>query len=392
MLISDYSLLLAIGFVALSIVVILAVTWISTRAEPFLLTWVAGTAVVLCSAFGFAAYGMSVSPWGGFFAFGAMVAGTGLGLGAAVQFRTGRLPFLVLAPLVLVALLVVANPMLAGDNGISIMFAEGIGALFLAATAVEYWRARAEAPKTLAAMALLNLITGLMLAMSSAVLVLQGEAVLTQAPRNWSETLGRAVTVLTMVGMAAIVIVLNHWRIQRRTEQGRRDPLTGLLNRKALVEIYERPALLARSALIVFGLDDFKEINETRGGAAGDEVVRRFVSTLARAGGDSGVAARLADDEFAFVLPNSSLEAARDLAEAVRSAFAAESIPVGKEMLRRKVSAGVAFAGEPETSFEDVLRTASAALSAAKRDGRNRVVAWSPQIAGLVPTAKAGPG
>jgi hypothetical protein len=109
--------------------------------------------------------------------------------------------------------------MFAGYNGLAIMIAQGFAALFLAAAAYEYWRARAEAPTALAIMAFLNLTTAACFALSCAVLVLDGETVLRAAPRNWAETLGRAVTIVTVIGMGSIALVLNHWRV----EAGRKD-------------------------------------------------------------------------------------------------------------------------------------------------------------------------
>ena len=94
MLISDHTLLLAIGFSALCVVVMFVVTWFSTRSEPFLLTWAAGTAMIVFSAFGFAVYNVNMTP---------LDRADRLRLDdhrarhpvlAALQFRTGRLPFL----------------------------------------------------------------------------------------------------------------------------------------------------------------------------------------------------------------------------------------------------------------------------------------------------------
>ena len=90
MLISDHTLLLAIGFSALCVVVMFIVTWFSTRSEPFLLTWAAGTAMIVFSAFGFAVYNVNMTPWVGLIAFATMIIGLGTQFSAALQFRTGR--------------------------------------------------------------------------------------------------------------------------------------------------------------------------------------------------------------------------------------------------------------------------------------------------------------
>jgi len=218
-LISDHTLLLAIGFSALCVVVMFIVTWFSTRSEPFLLTWAAGTAMIVFSAFGFAIYNVNMTPLMGLIAFATMIIGLGTQFSAAIQFRTGQLPFLITAPVILLGVLAVGNAMFSGYNGLAIMIAQGFAALFLAAAAYEYWKARAEAPGALAIMALLNLTTAVAFAMSCGVLVLDGETILTSAPRNWAETLGRAVTIVTVIGMGSIALVLNHWRVDgKRTD------------------------------------------------------------------------------------------------------------------------------------------------------------------------------
>ncbi len=220
MLISDHTLLLAIGFSALCVVVMFIVTWFSTRSERFLLTWAAGTGMIVFSAFGFAVYNVNMTPWVGLFTFATMITGLGIQFSAALQFRTGQLPFLVTGPVILLGVLAVGNAMFSGYNGLAIMIAQGFAALFLAASAFEYFRARAEAPRALTVMALLNLATAVCFALSCAVLILDGETILNSTPRNWAETLGRSVTIVTVIGMGSIALVLNHWRVERK----RTDP------------------------------------------------------------------------------------------------------------------------------------------------------------------------
>jgi hypothetical protein len=216
MLISDHTLLLAIGFSALCVMVMFVVTFFSTRAEPFLLTWAFGTGIIVFSAFGFALYNVNMTPWVGLIAFASMIVGLGIQFSAAIQFRSGRLPFLITGPLIVLGVLAVGNAMFAGYNGVAIMIAQAFAALFLAGAAYEFWRARAEYPIALTFMALFNLVTALCFALSWSILVASGATVLTAPPRNWAETLGRAVSVVTVIGMGSIALVLNHRRAERR--------------------------------------------------------------------------------------------------------------------------------------------------------------------------------
>lgn len=216
MLISDHTLLLAIGFSALCVMVMFFVTFFSTRAEPFLLTWATGTGIIVFSAFGFAFYNVKPTPWVGLLTFASMIVGLGIQFSAAIQFRSGRLPFLVTGPVIVLGVIAVGNAMFAGYNGVAIMIGQAFAALFLAGAAYAYWRARAESPIALTLMALFNLATAVCFALSLSVLVADGATVLAAAPRNWAETLGRAVSVLTIIGMGSIALVLNHQRGERR--------------------------------------------------------------------------------------------------------------------------------------------------------------------------------
>lgn len=220
MLINDHTLLLAIGFSALCVMVMFFVTFFSTRAEPFLLTWATGTGIIVCSAFGFAQYNVDMTPWVGLITFAAMIVGLGIQFAAAIQFRSGRLPLLAIGPVVVLGVLAVGNAMFSGYNGIAIMIAQGFAVFFLAGAAYEYWRARAEFPIALTVVALFNLVTAICFAMSLSVLVAEGAAVLSTPPRNWAETLGRAVSVVTVIGMGSVALVLNHRRVERRRRVG----------------------------------------------------------------------------------------------------------------------------------------------------------------------------
>ena len=83
MLISDHTLLLAVGFSCLCVVVMFIVTWFSTRSEPFLLTWAVGAGMIAFTAFGFAVYNVNMTPWVGVITFGSMIIGLGVQLASA---------------------------------------------------------------------------------------------------------------------------------------------------------------------------------------------------------------------------------------------------------------------------------------------------------------------
>jgi diguanylate cyclase (GGDEF)-like protein len=154
------------------------------------------------------------------------------------------------------------------------------------------------------------------------------------------------------------------------------DGLTGLANRRAASDALHAEA--ARSerletplSVVLADLDEFKEVNDVHGHAVGDEVLRVVAEVLRETLRESDVAGRWGGEEFLLLLPGADEEGAAQLAERVRVALAARSIP-NVPGLRVTASFGVAeYAGE--TNPEQVLEAADGALYRAKRAGKDRV-------------------
>ena len=156
-----------------------------------------------------------------------------------------------------------------------------------------------------------------------------------------------------------------------------RDALTGLSNRRRLLETLEQtPHGSGRAALIFVDVDHFKDYNDRYGHLAGDEALRHVARTLRSHAPPQALVARYGGEEFACLLPGADTEQGLVLAERIRAAVAACPIPVPASMLCNQVtiSAGVASAlvCDP-ASAQQLLRAADMALYRAKRDGRNRV-------------------
>ncbi|MBL8346591.1 MAG: diguanylate cyclase [Rubrivivax sp.] len=153
-------------------------------------------------------------------------------------------------------------------------------------------------------------------------------------------------------------------------EQAMHDPLTGLLNRRALLERYGHETREAgvRLALVVLDLDHFKRINDTHGHPAGDAVLRDFAAAL-RSGLRAGDALfRLGGEEFALLLPGASAAQAAARVEGLRTIVGRWHLGQLGEAVT--FSAGVAVGGEGP--LESLLAAADEALYLAKRNGRNR--------------------
>lgn len=157
--------------------------------------------------------------------------------------------------------------------------------------------------------------------------------------------------------------------------QARTDALTGLLNRRGFeTQMAFAVALARRSSrplsLITVDVDHFKRVNDTYGHEAGDEVLRRLARTLESRLRGSDVVARLGGEEFVALLPDTDLNGAQSIAQALVTAMAEQQDPVVGTIT---VSAGVATMRGAEDTGAAMLRRGDAALYEAKRQGRNRV-------------------
>ena len=152
-------------------------------------------------------------------------------------------------------------------------------------------------------------------------------------------------------------------------QQARTDELTGLANRRALLEAAEQVLTTASArrpaALLLLDLDGFKEVNDSLGHTAGDHLLRQIGPRLQPALRPGEVLARLGGDEFAVLLPEASLDEAQERAERLRKLvlqpFAVEDI-----RLHVGVSIGVATAPVPAATVQEMLRCADVAMYAAK--------------------------
>lgn len=165
----------------------------------------------------------------------------------------------------------------------------------------------------------------------------------------------------------------------RLREQAIRDPLTGLYNRRHLVEMFGRELALAeragRPVSVVMGdLDHFKVANDTYGHLAGDAVLKALADLLKRKTRGSDVPCRYGGEEFVLILPGMGNADACARAEALRVAFAATRTVCDEAVVRCTISFGVATYPDDGTTTHALIAAADEALFAAKRAGRDRVV------------------
>jgi diguanylate cyclase (GGDEF)-like protein len=126
-------------------------------------------------------------------------------------------------------------------------------------------------------------------------------------------------------------------------------------------------------SLLLVDLDDFKQVNDTLGHAAGDRVLRGFADRVRTTVRQLDALVRRGGDEFALVMPGATLEQARAVAERLRRGLAEEPFDVGGQPVVQTVSIGVATWDGREAA-EALEARADRALYAAKSRGRNQVV------------------
>ncbi|GAB1643595.1 diguanylate cyclase [Krasilnikovia sp. MM14-A1259] len=166
---------------------------------------------------------------------------------------------------------------------------------------------------------------------------------------------------------------------ERFREQARRDPLTGLRNRRYVDE--ELPGLIAADpdlTVAIVDLDYFKRINDQLSHDVGDQVlvqVAKLLETELAVAVPDGFAARLGGEEFLMVLPRTAVAAATERLDGIRQAVRSYAWPQITGALPVTISIGVAGVHEaPDLSQPALLSTADRNLYIAKRAGRDRVV------------------
>jgi len=182
---------------------------------------------------------------------------------------------------------------------------------------------------------------------------------------------------------ALILVWSRNERMQELEREAGQDPLTGLKNRRRFEEDLQMAMARARregttGALLMLDLDHFKQVNDTHGHPAGDQLIRETADVLRQRGRKSDVLARLGGDEFAVVLPRCSPAEARLAAEAIAKAIR-DHRPAGDGVEPLTASVGVAMFGDrPRTSIGSVVSAADTAMYAAKDGGRDGVRFFDP--------------
>lgn len=161
------------------------------------------------------------------------------------------------------------------------------------------------------------------------------------------------------------------------TQSALRDPLTDTGNRIAMDQTLEREIEMSRRhsqplSLLMLDIDHFKQINDTYGHSAGDEVLKAVAASIKNQLRNVDMVFRFGGEEFLILLSNTSREAAAMVGERLRFAAQAQDYVAEGKMIELTVSIGCSTL-LPGESAESLLRRADSALYVAKREGRNRL-------------------
>jgi diguanylate cyclase (GGDEF)-like protein len=188
-----------------------------------------------------------------------------------------------------------------------------------------------------------------------------------------------------IAAFARTAVTLHQVRtLQDARQEARTDELTGLPNRRSLLAATQQTLAGATAdspaALLLMDLDGFKEVNDSLGHQAGDELLQQVGPRLRGALRAGDLLARLGGDEFAVLLPAISADAAYALAERLR-VLLLQPFSVGGVRLTVGVSIGVGTAQTPTVGVPELLRCADAAMYLAK-SSRAGVCSYRPDPGG----------
>ncbi len=185
-----------------------------------------------------------------------------------------------------------------------------------------------------------------------------------------------AIVAVVLLGFGALMLA-NEFITSELRHLAEMDPLTNVFNRRAFLTLLDKAISAAQRTgtavpVLVMDLDHFKNINDTWGHRAGDDVLRHFVMLAHRCLRKEDVMGRLGGEEFAIFLPNASTAGALAVAERLRALVEAQPVATGPQSIPLTVSVGVTLCAHGDAAGA-ALQRADEAMYLAKERGRNRV-------------------
>jgi diguanylate cyclase (GGDEF)-like protein len=197
------------------------------------------------------------------------------------------------------------------------------------------------------------------------------------AIRSWIVTMVIALAITAPISRIVGKAHLELFRAKQVVDKlSRTDPLTGLANRRELIEAADA-APNAVLILVIVDIDRFKHVNDAHGHLFGDVVIQAVSAKMTEHLGALGLICRLGGEEFALLATDKPAEDVLDGVWALRDHLAANPIVLGEKAVTVTISAGLAV-GQPGGNFNQLYADADRALYIAKTGGRNRVDTATP--------------
>ncbi len=199
---------------------------------------------------------------------------------------------------------------------------------------------------------------------------------------NWLSTIEELTLLsgflLTTYGIY-LAIQYHYEQVQQLEKLAQTDSLTGLLNRRAMIQRLEQQIQISQQdpshhfSVIVADIDRFKDINDRFGHDTGDTVLRHIARSLNTSLRASDFIGRWGGEEFIVLLPQTQEDGAALVAEKIRQHIVGEPCLVDGQSINLSISLGVAQWHPEQNNWSEVIKHADQAMYLAKRSGRNRV-------------------
>lgn len=373
MVIDNATLLIGIAFSSASLLLALLIGWLNARSETYLVLGAAGMSLIVLAVMLMGFRNGAYGPGQHLVPYTLILIGFSFVYAGARRFQD--MGASLRPPIIVGVLSVIATgiPFLIGLTGVGTILLNTLAAAILVLCAVEHWRSKDHPHIALNANAVLYCVTALSFLCCAVVLLIESRWVLTEPPKNWAEDFNSIMSLVGLTGIGALTLTLHYARAAHRHHtEANTDSLTGVLNRRALFDRFGASKPSKDTAVLMFDLDHFKQVNDRFGHAQGDRVLERFADVLRQELRRGDVASRIGGEEFCVVLAGIDQEMAKAIAERIRKAFADLAIAIDDKGLIATVSIGLAIP-TTEEDFSALLNRADAALYQAKNGGRNQV-------------------
>jgi diguanylate cyclase len=196
--------------------------------------------------------------------------------------------------------------------------------------------------------------------------------------KNESGNVDHICVVVVDITDVAIYKKMHQEALSSLAEASHRDGLTGIYNRRFLEESIAKEFNRSRRyggtmSLVMLDIDHFKQINDTHGHLAGDEVLRTTAKRLDALVRRSDTLGRYGGEEFGVLLPETTLDGALIFAERIRQSVEEATVTHGENTIQVTISIGIAQYHGDMTRYEELIKEADDALYQAKNAGRNCV-------------------